>query len=137
MNDWFIINDINDFTDKARAIVYNNFASWDSIKTNLDILIDDVAENEKAELDSILSHQEALVIVKDIVKKQKNKKHNSIRYMVSDRLFSKIIIDLNSRMVSNIVNSLVQKGVIESAFDNETNDFVFWIKDEQEKPETD
>jgi hypothetical protein len=32
-------------------------------------------------------------------------------------------------MISNILNSLVNKGMIETAFDNKSNDFVFWIKD--------
>jgi len=41
-------------------------------------------------------------------------------------------------MVSNIINSLVKKGLIETAFDSEKNDFIFWVKDnEQDKPETD
>ena len=41
-------------------------------------------------------------------------------------------------MTSNIVNGLVQKGLIETAFDSEANDFIFWIKeDENQKPKTD
>jgi hypothetical protein len=56
-------------------------------------------------------------------------------------MFSDIIHKLNDRMVSNIINILTQKGLIETAFDNEANDFVFWINDEQKnnykKPEAD
>ncbi|NBT08684.1 MAG: hypothetical protein EBS98_07780, partial [Chitinophagia bacterium] len=53
-----------------------------------------------------------------------------------------ILEELNSRLVSNILNSLVNKGLIESAYDSDTNDFVFWVKNDskdkqQEKPETD
>jgi hypothetical protein len=44
-------------------------------------------------------------------------------------------------MVSNIVRGLVKKGVLDSAFDNDKNDFIFWVKDkyddENEQPETD
>jgi hypothetical protein len=41
-------------------------------------------------------------------------------------------------MVSNIISGLVQKGLVETAFDEEANDFVFWVKkNEEEKPETD
>ena len=49
-------------------------------------------------------------------------------------------------MVSNILNQLVQKGLVESAFDTESNDFIFWVKDndklfknetETDLPETD
>ena len=45
---------------------------------------------------------------------------------------------MNSRMISNLLNGLVSKGLVESSYDSELNDFVFWIKDEnKEKPETD
>ena len=35
---------------------------------------------------------------------------------------------LCERMVSNIIQSLVKKGLVETAFDNEKNDFIFWVK---------
>jgi predicted transcriptional regulator len=137
---WYVVPDLDDFTDKARAIVYNNFGVWNN-PDNMDVLIDDVVENEKEEFDKILSHQESLVIVKEFVKKQKNSKTKKIRYTISDDIFTEIVHNLNNRMVSNIINSLVQKGLVESAFDDKANDFVFWIKDkdenQEEKPETD
>lgn len=40
-----------------------------------------------------------------------------------------IITALNDRLVSNILNSLVNKGLIETAYDDSRNDFVFWVKD--------
>jgi len=47
-------------------------------------------------------------------------------------------------MVSNILQGLVQRGIVETAFDDESNDFVFWVKNNEEnteekneKPETD
>jgi hypothetical protein len=43
-------------------------------------------------------------------------------------------------MVSNILTKLVSDGIIESAFDTEKNDFIFWVKeqdDQNSKPETD
>ena len=56
--------------------------------------------------------------------------------------FDEILIQLNQRMVSNIVRGLVKKGVVDSAFDSERNDFIFWVKDkenftDEEMPETD
>jgi hypothetical protein len=32
-------------------------------------------------------------------------------------------------MISNMLNNLVNKGVLDSGFDDESNDFIFWIKD--------
>jgi hypothetical protein len=135
---WFVIPDLSEFTDKARAIVYNNFGVWKD-KADIDIIIDDVVENKKEELDKILSHKESLLILKENIKKERNKTTKEIRYILNDEMFAEIVSKLNDRMVSNIIGSLVQKGLIETAFDNETNDFVFWVKEEneKEKPETD
>jgi len=135
---WYVIPDLDNFTDKARAIVYNNFGTWNN-KTELDVLIDDIKDSEIEEFNRVLSHQESLVIIKEIIKKERNKKTNKLRYTLNDTLFSDIIYKLNDRMVSNIIGTLVQKGLVESAFDTEANDFVFWVKDqdEKEKPETD
>lgn len=139
-DEWYIINDLEDFTNKARAIVYNNFGTWED-SDELDIIIDKVKDNEQEELDKILSHQESLIIIKEIIKKEKHKKTKKTRYILNDIIFADIVYRLNDRMVSNIISGLVQKGLIETAFDNETNDFVFWINDEnkndKEKPQTD
>jgi hypothetical protein len=46
----------------------------------------------------------------------------------------------NDRMVSNILNKLVNDGYLESAFDEKSNDFIFWVVDKnenKESPETD
>lgn len=140
MTDWFIINNITDFTDKARAIVFNNFGKWSETESN-EFIIDNVEKTDEQELNQVLSHQESLVIVKQFIKKQKNSQTKKTRYVLNDTIFAEIVHSLNNRMVSNILNNLVQKGLVESAFDNESNDFVFWIKenekDQDEKPETD
>jgi hypothetical protein len=145
MNDWFVIKNLEEFTDKVRAIVYNNFGTWDE-ETQVDQFIDSVKQSDKADLDRVLSHSESVAIVKNKAKKQKHKKNKSIRYILDEKLFAEIIEDLNSRMVSNILNQLVQKGLVESAFDTEANDFIFWVKDkdklfknetETDLPETD
>lgn len=141
MSGWFIINDLDDFVDKARTIVYSNFGNWDQA-SEIDGLIDDVAENEKEELNKILSHEECIAITKSIVKKQKNKKSKEIRFVLNEDLFADLIKSFNDRMVSNILQSLVKKGLVESSYDSEINDFVFWINDENKEkdinqPETD
>ena len=139
--DWYVISDLSDFTDKARSIVYNNYGSWDN-ESDVEDLMDDVSENEQEDFDKMLSHQECLVIVKENLKRERNKKTKKIRYILNDEIFVEIITKLNDRLTSNIMSSLVQKGLVESAFDDEENDFVFWVKNnedknEAEKPETD
>jgi hypothetical protein len=39
-------------------------------------------------------------------------------------------------MISNILNSLVNKGVLDSAYDSDQNDFIFWVKEEEEEDDT-
>ena len=139
-SEWFIVPNLSDFTDKARNIVYNNFGTWQK-EIDTDIIIEEITENEKEEFDKILSYQESLVIIKENIKKEKNKKTKKYRYLLNDTIFADIVHQLNERMTSNIVNGLVQKGLIETAFDSESNDFIFWVKDNekdtQEKPKAD
>jgi hypothetical protein len=142
-DNWYVIHDMDAFTNHARVLVYNAFGSGlseDKEDPEIDDLIS-VKPEDKDELDKILSFEESLNITTQIVKKQKNKKTNSIRYVVNDIIFSEVLESLNDRMVSNLLNNLVNKGVLETGFDNETNDFLFWIKEndknKSEKPETD
>jgi hypothetical protein len=128
MNEWFVIKNIEEFTNKARAIVYNNFGNWEN-ESDVYNIIDSVKPSEQADFDKVLSHQESLVIIKQIIKKQKNKTTSKIRYILNETLFAKIVEELNARMVSNILNELVKKGLVESAYDTESDDFVFWVKD--------
>ena len=100
-----------------------------------------MSKEEISEMDETLTHDESAIIIKNYVKKQINKKTKKIRYCLTDKILQSIIEDLNSRMISNILNSLVNKGVLDSAYDNEQNDFIFWVTDDDkksnEKPETD
>ena len=136
---WFLISNLPDFINKTRSLVYNNFrVSSDDQEAGTEIIVEEVAESEKEEFDKILSYQESLLIIKENIKKEKNKRTKKIRYVLNDIIFSDIVSKLNERMTSNIVNGLVQKGLIETAFDSEANDFIFWIKeDENQKPKTD
>lgn len=139
MKNWFIVTNLDEFVNKARSIVFNNFGKW--AENPIDALLDDVIESEQEELNDILSLQESLVIVKTFLRKQHHKKTGEIRYIINEKIFADIVYSLNDRMVSNILTNLVQKGLVESAFDNESNDFVFWIKDDEKdennNPETD
>lgn len=130
-DNWFIINDIDDFTDKVRVLVYNNYGSWDN-ESKIDTFIDNIANDQRKELNEILSHKEALLIVKSITKQQKNKKTQSIRFLLNENLFTDIIHSINERMTSNILQSLVKKGLIESSYDSKLDDFVFWVKENHE-----
>ena len=136
MSEWFIVKDVDALVESARALVYNNFGTWETSEddTPVDEML--IKQEEKEEFDKLLSPEESKVIVTQILKKQKHKTTQKLRYLVSDDLFISIIQIINDRMVSNTLANLVSKGLVESAYDSELDDFIFWVKDE-EKPETD
>lgn len=138
----FIIKDLDSFINSSRRLVFDHFGSPET--SQIDILSELNAEDQK-ELDEVLSYTEALSIVQSFIKKQQHKKTSEIRYIVTDKSYLSIIHALNDRLVSNLLNNLVNKGLIETAFDEESNDFIFWVKDEHKQdikknsqpPETD
>jgi hypothetical protein len=127
--EWYVIKNITEFVDKTRAIVFNNFGHSDD-NNEIDDLLDNIKPEDEDEFNRILSHDESMIIFKSLVKKQKHKKTNEIRYIVSDTIYFSIVQSLNDRMISNLLNTLVNKGLVETAFDEKSNDFVFWVKNE-------
>lgn len=137
-DEWFIVKDIDGLINSSRALVFNSFGK-NNQDEDLDILDFHINQKDQEEFDQVLSFEESKIIVTNLLKKQQNKKTKSIRYMLNDNLFIEIIESLNNRMVSNILNNLVNKGLVETAYDAEANDFIFWVNNENKKenPETD
>lgn len=134
-DDWFTIKDFDSFVDHTRMLTYNAYGNKnDDDVSEIESLMDMSIENRK-ELDNILSHSEAAEIIKLLAKKQKNKKTKKIRYIINDELYISIIQTLGDRMTSNILQGLVSKGLVEMGFDNESNDFIFWIDDKNKLEE--
>ena len=93
---WFLISNLPDFINKTRSLVYNNFrVSSDDQEAGTEIIVEEVAESEKEEFDKILSYQESLLIIKENIKKEKNKRTKKIRYVLNDIIFSDIVSKLN------------------------------------------
>lgn len=130
--EWYVISDFDGFVNSTRSLVFNNFGSQDDFISS-DLQIKNLEQSEQEELDTVLSFAESFVIIKGLLKKQINKKTNKSRLVVSDKIFLDIIQSLNDRLVSNLLNNLVNKGLIDTGYDEESNDFVFWIKDENKK----
>jgi len=126
-DDWFVIKDVTSFVDSTRKLVFN---SYGDNKENNDPLIE-LSLDEQKELDSLLSYEESYTIIKSIAKIQTNKKTKEKRFIINDSKFEQMIMALGDRMTSNILNGLVNKGIVEAAYDEDKDDFVFWIKDEK------
>jgi hypothetical protein len=137
MSELYIVDNLDEFTESTRKVVYNSFGkNAESEDDAIDQMFAKLDKVSLEELNKVLTQQESMVIVKNLLKKQTNKHTNQIRYVLDEEIFLKIVEALNTRLVSNLLSSLVSKGLIESAYDHEINDFVFWCK-EDETPETD
>jgi len=139
---WFFINDFDDFVDHSRSLVFKFFGEANKIADDsMTSSISKMSKKEVSEMDETLTHHESAIIIKNHARKQINKKTKEVRYCLTDKLLQSIIEDMNNRMISNILNSLVNKGVLDSAYDSDQNDFIFWVKDDDEtqnkKSETD
>jgi hypothetical protein len=140
---WFFINDFDDFVDHSRSLVFKFFGEVNKIADDsMTASLYEMTTKETEEMNETLTHDESAIIIKNHARKQINKKTKEIRYCLTDKLLQSIIEDLNNRMISNILNSLVNKGVLDSAYDSDQNDFIFWVKEEDatesnQKPETD
>jgi hypothetical protein len=138
-NEWFIINNIDDLTNSVRALVFNNFGKsndpegQDKEDDLVNNLLFEVDPKDQKELDSVLSYSESLIIVKQHIKKQIHKKTDKTRYIMNNDMFLTIIESLNDRMVSNLLNSLVNRGFVETAYDAEADDFIFWVKEDNKQ----
>lgn len=129
-NHWFIIEDFDSFVNSLREIVFKSFGEKDNDKEQdiIETMISDMSDAERQEMNETLSFDECSIIVKSKAQKRKNKKQ-AIRYCINDNILMEIIEEINSRLISNILSSLVSKGMLDSAFDSDQNDFVFWIPD--------
>jgi predicted nucleic acid-binding Zn ribbon protein len=132
-SEWFIIEDFEGFVNSSRQLVFKNLGE----NNNEDIIstmLSDLTPEEVTEMNELLTFEECASIIQQ---KAKRKKRNTIiKYYINDSILMEIIEDINSRLVSNILNSLANKGVIQTGYDSEKNDFIFWIEDDNKKEKT-
>ena len=140
-DDWLEIADINAFSDYIRNVVYINFKDEDfqddeitATEWNIDLNaeLDNISKTDMEEMDSILDKDETLVIIKSDCKKIRHKQTKEVKYVMNDNMLYKMIEHVNQRMVSNIIYKLVSSGLLESAFDDERNEFIFWKKEDKD-----
>jgi len=132
----FIINDIDYFTNYSRRIIFDSYGQKSEESSDADekelidvSTINSLSQKDQEELDKILSYDEALNIVKSIAKVQTHKITKQKRYIITDDSYMEILQSLGDRMTSNILNGLVNRGIVDTAYDSDIDDFVFWVKD--------
>jgi hypothetical protein len=132
-NNQYIIDNIEEFAESSRRLVFNHFDK-PSPELNADpySLFPTLSKQEETELNTILSLEETKTIILSLAKTQTHKTTKNKRYLIDDKIFVSILEALNTRLVSNILINLTNKGLIESGYDDKLDDFVFWIKNENE-----
>ena len=126
----YTINDIELFVEGSRLLVYQTFGTKDEevdIET-VTMSVEDLPKDQADEINECLGQHESKMIALEFLRKRKDGS-----YVLKKKDYLKFIESLNTRMVSNILHKLSSKGLLESAFDEKENDFVFWPKDEKNK----
>lgn len=124
-SNWYDITDLDLFIESTRVLVYSIFGQTNNDAINIDIK--NLNESEKEEMNKCLSNEESMIIAKEFLVIDKNTK----TYKISDKRYKKFIDALNARLVSNMLQKLSRDGLLESAFDEESNDFIFWVKEDE------
>lgn len=117
---WYIIIDLKNFLKQTRIMSFEKFKEANDLTKDA---FSKLLATENDNLHDILSEKEAEMIIMPFLKNDEPEE-----YKISEDTFIRILESLNSRIVSNILVKLASKNVIEMAFDNEVNDFIFWIK---------
>lgn len=134
---WMEIVNLDKLVDFSRKVIFYNFDEENNDLSDKDFLkkIDTIENVDSKEMDRILSHDETKMILSNLMFKKRNKKTKKIHYFIKEEDYDQVLLQLNQRMVSNIVQGLVSKGVLETAFDDEKDEFVFWVRREYEQEE--
>ena len=126
------IENLDLLVDWSRKLVYCAFGAKED-QQDIEIAMmeaESIDENEESteELNQVLPLKESIALIKSYLIRKKRKSNQEIVFFISDDNYHAFLEDLNRRLVSNLIGSLVKKGVLDSAFDDERNDFIFWVK---------
>ena len=127
------IIDVDQFVEVTRALVYHSFGGHQTLPNEFTDVLSLLTEEEKNEMNNYISQTESITILKSFCKRQRNSKTNKKRILISEEQYMEYIDALNSRMIGNMLAKLASQGVLETAFDEEINDFVFWASNKNEK----
>ncbi len=130
-SEWYKINDLKTFIKHTRFMVFETFGDGNN-RANDDFteLMSNQKLKDKKEMERLLPAKETIQIITAGIKKRLSK-DGEVEFTVTNKAFKKMLEELNARMVSNILAKLSSEGLIETAFDSEKNDFVFWVKEKE------
>lgn len=123
----YVIKDLDQFAVYIRKISLHKFSETNKV-------VDDefsssfLKEKENINDDEIISIKEVENIIFSLARE-----NNEEELLLNDKILHNIIEAINERIVTNLLNILANKDIVESAFDEKVNDFVFWIKEKNDR----
>jgi hypothetical protein len=120
----YVMEDTSEFINQVRRIVFAGFGLKDLEDNELSALIEEI---DKEEMDKTISFAECKIILQEYIEQKKIRR--KIKYVLTSKNFDQFIEAVNARLVSNLITELVDMGQLDSAWDSEANDFIFWIPD--------
>ena len=134
MDRYLEVVNVKKLIDFSRRIVYHNFDEENNDLTDREFLEKvDSLETDNKEMNHLLPYDECKAMIKPYL--VSIDPIDTEYFKIKEDDYDEFLVELNRRMVSNIVKDLVSKGLVDSAFDSEKNDFVFWVKTEDEDSE--
>lgn len=125
-NKEYIVKDIDGFIEKTRVFVYNLFGNnQDGDINTLSFEIEDMPAENLKEMNACLSTKESTLILEDYA--TYSKKNDKIK--ITNDQYMQYVSALSLRLTGNIMRVMSDKGLIEVGFDSETDDFIFWKKE--------
>ena len=127
------IANVDKLINFSRRLIYHNFGDNTKDMDDSEFIeaVKKLPKEELDEMEQLLPFGECKAIANTYLKKKRHKKTKKVMYFLKESDYNIILVEYNQRMVSNIVASLVSKGYLEMAFDDEKNDFVFWAKKDE------
>jgi hypothetical protein len=125
------ITDIDEFIKSLRSIILENFYEEED-KIKMESEFDFLMKSKRKKIEEKLTVQEAEAIIRPMLKTFVNN-IGEVEYTISHKGFKKMLDELNKRVISNILMELAAEGLIETGFDDEKNDFIFWVSNEKNK----
>ena len=124
----YVIKDLGQFAVYIRKISLHKF-----FETNT-VVDDEFSSSFLKEKENIKNDDEIISIkeVENIIFSLA-RENNEEELLLNDKILYNIIEAINERIVTNLLNILASKDIVESAFDEKVNDFVFWIKEENDR----
>ena len=134
---WFLIKNFEGFVNHARGLVFKVFGEsvgQQEIDEDMSTIYESLSKLDLEEMNQTLPLEQCLLISKQHIKIKTNRKTKETEYYINDNILFRLLESFNTRMVSNILSKLTNDGLLESAFDEVKNDFIFWIKDDKKEP---